>query len=86
VTTPSKAGSGTDTEELERLRAHVAQSAHDLSNALGAVLNYSAFIAEDLAGHASAQEYLPYLESAARRALTLVENLSGSQNPPGRED
>jgi signal transduction histidine kinase len=68
----------TSDEELEQLRAHVAQTAHDLSNALGAVLNYSTFLAEDLAASESAREYLPYLENAARRALLLVETL----NPP----
>jgi signal transduction histidine kinase len=61
--------------ELEQLRAHVAQKAHDLSNALGAVLNYATFLSEDLATAESAREYLPYLESAARRALQLVDHL-----------
>jgi signal transduction histidine kinase len=65
----------TSEDELERLRAHVAQTAHDLSNALGAVLNYSTFLAEDLAASESAREYLPYLEHAARRALLLVDTL-----------
>ena len=62
-------------EELARLRAHVAQSAHDLSNALGAVLNYSTFLGEDLAGSPEALEFLPHLERAARRALDLVGDL-----------
>ena len=63
-------------EELARLRAHVAQSAHDLSNALGAVLNYSTFLGEDLAGSPEALELLPHLERAARRALDLVDRLA----------
>jgi signal transduction histidine kinase len=69
----------TPDEELERLRAHVAQTAHDLANAIGAVLNYSTFLAEDLAASESAREYLPYLERAARRALLLIESLAPDQ-------
>jgi signal transduction histidine kinase len=61
--------------ELAELRAHVAKTAHDLSNALGAVLNYATFLSEDLATAEGAREYLPYLESAARRALQLVDHL-----------
>jgi signal transduction histidine kinase len=63
-------------QELARLRAHVAQSAHDLSNALGAVLNYSTFLSEDLAESATTHELLPHLERAARRALDLVDRLA----------
>jgi signal transduction histidine kinase len=62
--------------ELAQLRAHLAQTAHDLSNALGAVLNYATFLSEDLETAEAAQEYLPYLESAARRALQLVDRLA----------
>jgi signal transduction histidine kinase len=62
--------------ELVALRAVVGKSIHDLSNALGAVLNYSTFLAEDLAGAPEALEYLPHLEQAARRALGLVGSLN----------
>jgi signal transduction histidine kinase len=62
--------------ELAELRAHVAKTAHDLSNALGAVLNYTTFLSEDLSTVEAAREYLPYLESAARRALQLVDQLA----------
>ena len=62
--------------ELAQLRAHVAKTAHDLSNALGAVLNYTTFLSEDLETAEAAREYLPYLESAARRALQLVDHLA----------
>jgi hypothetical protein len=63
--------------ELEALRAVVGKSVHDLANALGAVLNYSTFLGEDLAGTPAALEYLPHLEQAARRALALVDSLNG---------
>jgi signal transduction histidine kinase len=65
--------------ELERLYEHVARTAHDLSNVLGAVLNYTTFLAEDLASNdaaADARAYLPHLEGAARRAVELVDRLT----------
>jgi signal transduction histidine kinase len=62
--------------QLAQLRADVAKTAHDLSNVLGAVLNYSTFLSEDLAPSEAAREYLPHLESAARRALQLVDRLN----------
>ena len=70
--TPTGAGS----DEVARLRAEVAKTAHDLSNALGAVLNYSTFLGEDLANSEVAQAYLPHLENATRRALDLVDSLT----------
>jgi signal transduction histidine kinase len=68
--------SGGSAAELEQLRANVAKTAHDLSNALGAVLNYSTFLSEDLSTSEVAREYLPHLENAARRALQLVDRLA----------
>jgi hypothetical protein len=62
--------------ELAALRAVVGKTVHDLSNALGAVLNYSTFLGEDLAGVPEALEFLPHLEQAARRALALVGSLN----------
>ncbi|WP_433212019.1 hypothetical protein ACQP00_51615 [Dactylosporangium sp. CS-047395] len=62
----------------EELRATVATATHDLSNVLGAVLNYTTFLAEDLAGSGGAPEYLPHLQSAAERALTLVTGLAAA--------
>jgi hypothetical protein len=62
--------------ELEALRAVVGKSVHDLANALGAVLNYSTFLGEDLAGAPESLEYLPHLEKATRRALALVSSLN----------
>jgi hypothetical protein len=62
--------------ELAALRAAVAKGVHDLANALGAVLNYSTFLREDLAGNPVAEDYLPHLEQAANRALALVGGLN----------
>ncbi|WP_432833192.1 hypothetical protein [Dactylosporangium sp. CA-092794] len=61
----------------DALRATVATAAHDLSNALGAVLNYTTFLAEDIDGTPAA-EYLPHLQSAAQRALDLVAGLAAA--------
>jgi hypothetical protein len=44
----------------DALRAQVASVTHDLSNALGAVLNYTTFLAEDLAGTPAVIEYMPH--------------------------
>lgn len=65
-------------DELAQLRAEVADGAHDLSNALGAILNYVAFLSEDLGDNPVAADYLPHLQSAAHRALGVVERLSAS--------
>lgn len=65
-------------DELALLRAEVADGAHDLSNALGAILNYVAFLSEDLGDNPAAADYLPHLRSAAHRALGVVERLSAS--------
>lgn len=65
-------------DELALLRAEVADGTHDLSNALGAILNYVAFLAEDLGENAAAADYLPHLQSAATRALGVVERLGAS--------
>lgn len=65
-------------DELALLRAEIADGAHDLSNALGAILNYAAFLSEDLGDNSAAADYLPHLTSAARRALGVVERLSAS--------
>ncbi|MEU7865835.1 hypothetical protein [Dactylosporangium sp. NPDC049140] len=62
----------------DALRATVAATTHDLSNALGAVLNYTTFLAEDLARTGAAPEYLPHLQSAAERALGLVTRLTAA--------
>lgn len=62
----------------EVLRAQVAAATHDLSNALGAVLNYATFIEEDLAGTPAAADYLPHLQNAAQRALRLVSGLAAT--------
>jgi signal transduction histidine kinase len=72
---PGSPGADAASEELARLREHIAQSAHDMSNALGAVLNYCTFLGEDLATCEAAQEYLPHLQNAVRRALNLVDQL-----------
>lgn len=63
-------------EDLKRLRGHVAQTAHDLANALGAIQNYCTFLREDLPDSQEAQLYLSHLDHATRRALDLVEKLS----------
>ncbi|MFI5916360.1 hypothetical protein [Dactylosporangium sp. NPDC051541] len=62
----------------DALRATVTTAAHDLSNAIGAVLNYTTFLAEDLAQTGSAPDYLPHLQSAAERALILVTGLTAA--------
>ncbi|HLL66847.1 MAG TPA: hypothetical protein VK453_14090 [Micromonosporaceae bacterium] len=64
--------------DLARLRSEVDRSAHDLANALGAVLNFAGFLAEDLERGAAATEtsaHLPHIENATRRALDLVDQL-----------
>lgn len=64
--------------ELERLRESVARTAHDLSNALCAVVNYVAFLEQDLAATAlpaATRDYLPQLQRAAQRAVDLVNSL-----------
>ncbi|GAA2330181.1 histidine kinase dimerization/phospho-acceptor domain-containing protein [Dactylosporangium salmoneum] len=70
----------------DALRATVATAAHDLSNALGAVLNYATFIAEDLDGTEAAAQYLPHLQSAAQRALDLVSGLTAALAPDAQGD
>jgi hypothetical protein len=79
--------------ELARLRADVVRHAHDLGNALGAVLNYATFLCEDLQGIEAAAagpalSYLPHLEQAAQRAAQLVEQLNrlAGSAPPGRPE
>jgi hypothetical protein len=62
--------------DLAALRTVFAKGVHDLANALGAVLNYSTFLKEDLAGNPVAEDYLPHLEKAANRALALVDGLN----------
>jgi hypothetical protein len=73
---PDSSQSPDTTAELHQLRAHIKRSAHDLSNALGAVLNYTTFLDEDLRQHEAAQLYLPHLVNAANRALDLVGKLA----------
>ncbi|GAA3281091.1 hypothetical protein Dvina_52900 [Dactylosporangium vinaceum] len=60
------------------LRATVATATHDLSNAIGAVVNYTTFLTEDLTRSGAAPEYLPHLQSAAERALALVAGLAAA--------
>lgn len=73
--------------EDSALRAHVAQVAHELANALGIVQNYVAFLAEDLPPEPEhpARQDLPPLESAAARAVALVRDLqaAATQAPAG---
>src|SRR5688572_28189365 len=69
------------------LRAHVAQTTHDLANVLGAVLNYATFLAEDLENieaAAEARSYVPHLERATERAIELVNQLAEEANPSAR--
>jgi hypothetical protein len=71
--------------ELARLRTDLIQHAHDLNNALGAVLNYATFLSEDLQANAAAApalSYLPHLERATQRAAHLVEQLNRLAGPP----
>jgi signal transduction histidine kinase len=70
----------------EALRSTVAAATHDLSNALGAVLNYATFLAEDLDGNEAAAQYLPHLQSAAQRALDLVAGLTAALAPDAEGD
>ena len=65
---------GDPADELVRYQAHVARAAHDLSNVLGAALNYTAFLGEDLPP--SAQEYVPHLQRAIQRGVELVDQLT----------
>jgi hypothetical protein len=41
-------------------------------------VNYVAFLAQDLGDNAAGADYLPHLQSAAHRALGVVERLSAS--------
>jgi signal transduction histidine kinase len=71
--------------ELEQLREQLARTAHDLSNALCAVVNYAAFLEQDLAAVTvppAVREYLPQLRSAAQRAVDLVNRLDTETPPP----
>jgi hypothetical protein len=64
---------------LAQLREDVDRYTHALANVLGAILNYSAFVAEDLEEMTEAAEaatYLSYLDNAARRAVELITALS----------
>ena len=66
--------------ELARLRDDVDRYTHALANVLGAILNYSAFLAEDLErmiDAADASTYLEHLENATRRAIELNAQLGG---------
>jgi hypothetical protein len=62
----------------DALQTTVAAATHDLFNALGAVVNYTTFLAEDLTRAGVAPEYLPHLQSAAQRALDLVAGLAAA--------
>lgn len=67
--------------DLARLRDEVSRYTHALANVLGAILNYSAFLAEDLermADAADASTYLAHLDRAAHRAVELVSALDGA--------
>ncbi|HEU5110601.1 MAG TPA: hypothetical protein VFT95_18835 [Micromonosporaceae bacterium] len=72
-----------EAEELERLRAQVLGSAHDLANAVGVALNYVTFLGEDLGGadpdHPVWQKLEP-IEAALRRAADSVRVLRDRAN------
>lgn len=75
---PEAAAAAYGDAELERLRKNVARTAHDLSNALCAVVNYADFLEQDLAAAAlpaATRDYLPQLQRAAQRAVDLVSRL-----------
>jgi light-regulated signal transduction histidine kinase (bacteriophytochrome) len=63
--------------DLALLRDEVDRYTHALANVLGAILNYSAFLAEDLETSevADATTYLSYLDNAAHRAVELINAL-----------
>jgi signal transduction histidine kinase len=67
-----------DDQELRLLRDRVQAVTHDLSNLLGIALNYTVFLAEDLA-EAGAPDpiraHLPRIEAATQRAVDLLESL-----------
>jgi hypothetical protein len=70
-------GDALDTaQELDRLRALVLKSSHDLANSVGVALNYVAFLEEDLGGADSSN--LAPIESALRRAAETVRVLRES--------
>jgi glutamate/tyrosine decarboxylase-like PLP-dependent enzyme len=64
--------------DLAQLRDDVERYTHALANVLGAILNYSTFVAEDLeelSEAAKASTHLEYLDNAARRAIELINAL-----------
>ena len=64
--------------ELDRLRALVLTSTHDLANSVGVALNYVAFLGEDLGGADPAHPVragLAPIESALRRTAETVRAL-----------
>jgi len=71
-----------EAEELDRLRALVLKSSHDLANSVGVALNYVSFLEEDLGGAGSPN--LAPIESALRRAAETVLALreSARAGPP----
>jgi len=67
-----------EAEELDRLRAQVLGSAHDLANAVGVAINYVTFLGEDIGGGDPAHPIWPKLapiEAALRRAADSVREL-----------
>jgi hypothetical protein len=67
-----------EAEELDRLRALVLTSTHDLANSVGVALNYVAFLGEDLGGTDPAHPVwagLTPIESALRRTADTVRAL-----------
>jgi signal transduction histidine kinase len=82
---PEAAAAAYADAELEQLREHLARTAHDLSNALCAVVNYAAFLEQDLAAAAvppAIRDYLPQLQRAAQRAVDLVNRLGAEPPSP----
>ncbi len=67
-----------EADELDRLRALVLTSTHDLANSVGVALNYVAFLGEDLGGTDPAHPVwagLGPIESALHRTAETVRAL-----------
>lgn len=59
--------------------------AHELNNALAVILNYAAFLDDDLEGRPEQREYVAEIHRAGQRAAELVERLEAADAAPAHE-
>ena len=65
----------TSDPRLAEVQAEVRQIAHDLNNIIGIVINYAAFVAEELEPGSAARSDLEEIQRAAEQATTLSRRL-----------